>query len=344
MTGTDGWYFFDLVQPGVYTVSEVLQPDWKNTTPLPVVVDASGMMQYFDVRVYIGNIRYALIHGYKFLDTYSESYPFWPNGIFDEDEYGLGNWEITLEGVTTSGEPVKRVMYTDNMENIGYYEFADVLPGTYWVNETMQGGFYATKATSYLIWVYPFPSAQIMIPIDFGNTIPSEDPELKFVLTAGWNLWSCPMETEGLTAMTLLDAIGPTGEVVSKLSKVDDRYYSYSPGAPERYDFPIVRGVGYFILVDADTVFTLWGLFGPADDAPLGAGWNIVGFSQLKPVMASEFLTMVEGGNAMVVSYLDTEDGRYYSFSPGAPDRYDFVVSPGRAYFVWVDADATLVF
>jgi hypothetical protein len=132
--------------------------------------------------------------------------------------------------------------------------------------------------------------------------------------------------------------------MVSRLDKSDERYYSYSIGEPDRLDFPIVRGVGYFVYVTEDTVFTLTGMFGPANDAPLGAGWNIVGFSQLKPVMASEFLNMVEGGHALMVSYLDAEEGRYYSYSVGEPDRYDFVVSQGRAYFVWVDSDSILVF
>jgi hypothetical protein len=343
-TVTDGSYVFDQVQPGEYTVTEVLQETWKSTTALPVVVDTSGLMEYFDVGVDIGNIRYALIHGYKFLDTYSECWPFWPNGLFDGDEYGLGNWEITLEGWTTTGEHVQRVVYTDNMKDIGYYEFDDVLPGTYWVNETLEWGFYATKPISNLIIVYPFPQGPVEITIDFGNAIPEADPELRFVLSEGWNLWSCPMEVEGLTAMSLLEAIGPTGLAVSRLSNADDRYYSYSIGESALYDFSIVRGVGYFVYVTSDTTFLLRGEFGPANDAPLGEGWNIVGFSQLKPVMASEFLSMVEGGNALVVSYLDKEDERYYSYVLGEPELYDFVVSPGRAYFIWVDADATLVF
>ncbi|MBE0517767.1 MAG: hypothetical protein IH630_00895, partial [Thermoplasmata archaeon] len=345
VTGADGWYYFDMVQPGEYTVTEVLQETWECTTALPIVVDSSGAVQYFDVRVDIGNIRYALIHGYKFLDTFSESSPFWPNGLFDEDEYGLGNWEITLEGWTTTGVYVERVQYTDNMKNIGYYEFDDVLPGMYWVNETLLSGFYATKPISNLVMVYPFPYGPVGITIDFGNLIPEADPELNFVLSEGWNLWSCPMEVEGLTAMSLLKEIGPTGLMISRLNNPDERYYSYSIGENvSRYDFPIVRGVGYFVYVTSDTTFTLEGVFGPADDAPLGAGWNIVGFSQLKPVMASEFLSMVEGGQALMVSYLDADEGRYYSYSLGEPDMYDFVVSPGRAYFVWVDSDATLVF
>jgi hypothetical protein len=117
-----------------------LQDGWQATTDLPVVIDASGAMSEWQASFNIGNIRFAKICGYKFLDTYEDAYPFWPNGVFDPDEYGLGNWRITLQGRTDGGELVSLVQFTDNEDNIGWYCFDRLLPGMYWVNETLLKG------------------------------------------------------------------------------------------------------------------------------------------------------------------------------------------------------------
>ncbi len=210
VTDGTGKYVFDEVQPGVYDVYEILWPDWAPTTPMPVHISVAGAMVYFDIWVNIGNVRYATVFGWKFLDTYGDYYPYWPNGLFDDDEYGLGNWEITLQGWTTTGVYVDRVEYTDNYDNIGYYEFDELLPGTYWVNETLQYGFYATRPICTMSMIYPFPMGPVQIRIDFGNMLPTPDPEIKFVLDAGVNLWSSPLVIAGgLSASGLATAVGP---------------------------------------------------------------------------------------------------------------------------------------
>ena len=72
VTDGTGKYVFEDVQPGVYDISEVLWPDWAATTPLPVHVSVTGSMVYFDIWVNIGNMEYATVFGYKFLDTYGD--------------------------------------------------------------------------------------------------------------------------------------------------------------------------------------------------------------------------------------------------------------------------------
>jgi hypothetical protein len=299
---------------------------------------------YFEVVIDIGNVRFAWIHGYKFLDTYADCWPFWPNGLFDEDEYGLGNWEITLQGWTTTGQWVDRVTYTDNMDDVGYYEFTQVLPGTYWVNETLLWGFYATRPISNLVMVYAFPLGPVQIIIDFGNLIPDVDPELRFVLDKGWNLWSCPMEVDGLTAKGLLQAIGLTGMMVTRYDKDADKYFSYIVGEPDSFDFLIVRGDGYFVYVSDETTFTIKGDLSPAGAIPLESGWNFIGYCQLKPVMASDLLEMVDGAKGWMITYYDPDAGKYKSYISGEPELFDFTVTPGRAFFLYVDGVSSLVY
>jgi protocatechuate 3,4-dioxygenase beta subunit len=344
-TNGAGYYMFPGLHPGVYWVSEIIPPTWEATTDLPVEVDVSGAQEEFVRQVNIGNIQYAVIWGYKFLDTYEDSYPFWPNGLFDGDEYGLGNWKITLQGRDINGNLVSMVQYTDNMGDVGYYAFTGLLPGTYWVNETLLWGYYATRPVANLVMVYPFPMGPVVIRIDFGNLVPSVDPELNFVLHKGWNLWSTPLLVKGgLTAKGLLAAIGPAGVMVTKLDTASQKWVSYVFEDPDKFDFAIELGKGYYVWVSSYTVFQLRGDLVLDSTSPLSKGWNIMGYSSLEPIMASEALNMVSGTTAWMITYLDAETGKYISYVKGDPAKFDFVVTPGRAYFIWVEGPGSMVY
>ncbi len=309
------------MQPGAYDVYEYLIPDWQATTPQPVHISVTGSMVYFEVRVDIGNVRYATVYGYKFLDTYQDFYPYWPNGEFDEVEDGLGNWEITLQGRTNTGVLVDRVEYTDNYFDIGHYEFGEILPGTYWVNETMLEHFYATRPISNMIVIYPFPYGQVSMRIDFGNLIPELDPEMNFVLKKGVNLWSSPLEIPGgLMASDLATAIGPTALKISRYDTVTKTYRSFLPGInlPDgAYDFPILVGVGYFVVTSADTAFVLEGDLTANAVVSLAGGVNILGYTELTAMSASELAASITGAKVYKISYYDPVAKVYRSFLPG---------------------------
>ena len=349
-TESDGWYSF-MVQPGVYTITEILPSgEWYATTVLPVEVDVNDAIDPFYVQLDIGNIRYACIYGWKFLDTYAKSYPFWPNGMFDVDEYGLGNWKITLQGWTDTGVWVNLVQYTENEDgNIGYYEFCNLLPGIYWVNETLQYGYYATRPIANLVMVYPFPWGPVTQRIDFGNLLPSRDPEVRFVLTKGWNLWSSPLAiTGGLTASQLATAIGSSVAKISKLDTATGQYTTFIPGFNQpgsANDFVIELGKGYFVVTKSETSFVLKGEFAVKTTAALYSGWNIVGYTSMKPTTASQLVTLVSGAKVLRISYLDQDTGQYKSFIPGfnkPGSTYDFTITQGRAYFLVTAGAATL--
>ncbi|HEX7391980.1 MAG TPA: hypothetical protein VF374_03410, partial [Thermoplasmata archaeon] len=77
---------------------------------------------------------------------------------------------------------------------------------------------------------------------------------------------------------------------------------------------------------------------------PLASGWNIMGYNSLEPIMASEALNLVDGTTAWMITYLDSETGKYVSFVKGDPAKFDFVVTPGRAYFIWVEGPGSVVY
>jgi hypothetical protein len=340
-TDGSGHYSFS-VQPGHYLITEELPgSEWQATTPLPQLDESSGAMETFDHVVNIGNVRFATIWGYKFLDTYCQSYPFWPNGLFDPWEIGIGAWKITLQGYTDTGVRVDLVQYTD-FGNLGHYAFTQVLPGTYWVNETLQHGFAATTPYAVLLNVYPFPQGPVVIRRDFGNLLPSADPTIPFLLEKGWNLWSSPLLNSTITAKVLLSKIGPNGMAVSRLDASQGRYFSYVKGYADSYDFPITLGQGYYVYVKQKTWFTLSGDIPQTSSTHVSKGWNIVGYTKLAPMKASQLLASVAGSHAKALTYLDAATGTYHSYVKGYSAAYDFTVNEGRSYFLYVDGAGTL--
>jgi hypothetical protein len=177
--------------------------------------------------------------------------------------------------------------------------------------------------------------------IDFGNVLPLPDPEVPFYLEKGWNLWSTPIVVDGLTASSLLAAMGGSGLMVTALDEAERRYHSYVAGDRTEYDFAVEAGVGYFVYVTSDTSFTLTGYFPEVASTPLQEGWNFIGYSSLQPEMASQLLERVDG---LVLTCFDEESGRYVSYVYGDGAEYDYLVTPGNAYYVWVGAPCDLVF
>jgi serine-aspartate repeat-containing protein C/D/E len=348
-TNETGYYEFVEVQPGLYTVSEELKSCfWVNTTSLVQTVDVSGLREEFNETRDFGNMRYSVIYGYKFLDTYAERYPYWPNGVFDENEIGIGNWRITLEGRTLTGQLVQRVAYTNNTdEKLGFYIFGKLLPGDYWVNETMLSDWWATTPFVNLVRIYADWRTPVIMRIDFGNLLPEPDPEIPFVLAKGWNMWSSPLTTtNAMYASDLAAKIGPTVVKISRLNTASGKYEAFVPGVTtprSALDFQILYGVGYYIVVRSDTYFTLIGTLHPTSSLDLAKGWNIVGYTTLAPMKASDLVSHVSGCKVYKVSYLDSATGKYYAYVPGvsSPDK-DFVITSGRAYFVVTNGIGTL--
>lgn len=145
-TDADGNYCFVNLFTGDYTLTETLQPGWKQTLqPNPVSITTSGQV-ITDVN--FGNFQLGKICGMKFDDLNG-------NGVKDAGEPGLSGWRIVLS--------TGAVVFTDADGN---YCFANLDKGNYTLSETLQVGW---KQTLQPGQVSITSSGQVITDVNFGN-------------------------------------------------------------------------------------------------------------------------------------------------------------------------------
>jgi hypothetical protein len=175
--GSDpGYYSFNNLTPGNYSVCEVEQKKWARTYPAEsncqsVIVNAGQNIE----NVNFGNALLGTIHGYKWSDLNGD-------GIPDNDEPLLSGWNVfidaNLNGQLDDGEMSMET--SDSQEHFGWYWFEDLMPGTYQVCEVQQDGWrqtFPSQSTCYSINLpdgnsYGFPESLNAVSgpeYNFGN-------------------------------------------------------------------------------------------------------------------------------------------------------------------------------
>ena len=351
----DGWYQFAHLMPGTYTVGEELPVDqvdyWFMTTLASALsFDLQDPIDPTSPQLDIGNMRYAKIVGYKFMDEYggTEENPEFPNRVMDDGEDGVSDWSIHFKPYGGDENLDLSPVVTWEEEDEGWYEIVDengkpfLLPGKYEVWEDPED-WIPTTLNPVVVTIPAFPWGDpIVVRIDFGNAEPLTDPTVWSVLHKGWNMWSIPVKVDGLTAMSLLNLVGGAGRIVTWLDETTGLQHSYIAGWTSG-DFPILQGEGYYVYATQDVSFKLVGdRFGTTSVA-LQKGWNLIGYNSLHGVKASELLGMVTGCNARIVTYLNGAQGLYHSYIKGWTSG-DFDVCKGKAYLIYVDGPGTLTY
>jgi uncharacterized repeat protein (TIGR01451 family) len=150
---TRGFYEFEHLLPGTYTLCEEMQSGWTNTTPLCQNVNLTpGDIDHF---VDFGNVQLSDIHGYKWDDENG-------NGIRDCGLVDTVINEFTnFEGPGLACEPLLGgwtvnlyqwdkdfndwgLYGSDITDENGWYVFENLLPGNYKVCEVQQAGWNQT--------------------------------------------------------------------------------------------------------------------------------------------------------------------------------------------------------
>ena len=132
-TDANGNYSFTNVGPGTFTVREVQQAGFVQTTANPANI---GSLSGTNVAgVTFGNFQLFSINGTKFRDTNG-------NGVLNVGETGLAGVTIFLDANNNGVlDPTEKRTTTDANGN---YSFANLGPGTYIVREVQQAGFVQT--------------------------------------------------------------------------------------------------------------------------------------------------------------------------------------------------------
>lgn len=129
-TDASGNYNFASLLTGTYTVSEVLQPTWKQTAPIGGTYTISIKPADHEKDKDFGNTNVGSISGTKFEDVNH-------NGIFDAGEPVLPGWTIVLTKPDTTQE-------TKVTDGSGNYKFDNLIAGKYTVGEQLQNGYIQT--------------------------------------------------------------------------------------------------------------------------------------------------------------------------------------------------------
>jgi len=159
-TNAQGSYAFVNIPPGNYTVREVQQPNFRQTTPNPGPINLTPGANISNVN--FGNTFFTgSISGLKFSDLNA-------NGFRDATEPTLANWQIYIDsnnnGRLDAGEPNT---FTNQQGN---YTFANVSSGSYLVREVLQPGWVQTTPNPGPINIAGNTNAA---GINFGNNFPT---------------------------------------------------------------------------------------------------------------------------------------------------------------------------
>ncbi|MFA6271901.1 MAG: SdrD B-like domain-containing protein [Patescibacteria group bacterium] len=123
------------------------------------------------------------INGYKWNDLNG-------NGEWDQSEPGKSGWTINLN--TFEGTLLDSTVTSDNNEDLGHYEFSDLLPGIYQVCEAQSEGWYQTYPSEnngcHFIYLGPNADNEVM-SYNFGNTGYGEISGAKFDDANGNHIW-----------------------------------------------------------------------------------------------------------------------------------------------------------
>lgn len=132
ITLEDGSYSFADLDPGAYTVREVAQAGWLQTTPGAAGQIANVVSGETTTGIDFGNFALAQIGGQVFSDTNA-------NGVLDDGETGLAGWTLTLDQGSNGS-----VDATTTTDEYGFYRFTGVGPGVYTVLQVPQAGWLQT--------------------------------------------------------------------------------------------------------------------------------------------------------------------------------------------------------
>lgn len=186
-TRTDriGYYVFNHLGTGVYTVMEVVPAGYVSTTSTSKAVIIGPKTK--KVTVNFGNAKPVTIKGLKYNDLNN-------NGKYNKGEPALPGWTILLNN--SSGNV--RTAVTDNN---GKFQFTGLLPGTYTISEALKSGYTNTSALSRKITVTSGQVLNVTATYGLFGNVPAAVTKYAYVVNDGSNnVTAFDISTNAITA------------------------------------------------------------------------------------------------------------------------------------------------
>jgi hypothetical protein len=152
-------------------------------------------------------------------------------------------------------------------------------------------------------------------------------------LVSGWNLITIPVGNDYWTSTLAKNISGC--QMISRFDSVNQTFKTYIVSGPPSFDFPIVDGSGYFVLVNQSSILRLSGSRIESVSVPLSVGWNMVGWYRSSDILASTLGGEISG--CQMVSWFDGVNQSFKTFIVGGPPSFDFSITPGMGLFVLVN-------
>ncbi len=153
--------------------------------------------------------------------------------------------------------------------------------------------------------------------------------QLNISLYTGWNLITIPIQ-HTCTAETLGSNI--TGcSVVLMFNATSQTFLTHVVGTPWD-NFPILDGVGYFIYVTSDSIYTLWDVPITSVTVPISPGWNILGWYHDYTTTAESLGDNIPGSS--VVLMFDGQTQTFLTHVVNTPWD-NFAIERGMGLFIY---------
>ena len=223
-TGTGGLYSFNAVGVGNYTVEEVVQSGYVETTsPSTFNVTTTEAQQVSGVN--FGDFQTVTLSGVVYDDLNG-------NGTLDSGEPGLSGWTVDLLN------SANQLVGTTTTSSSGDYAFSGVGPGTYTVEEVLQTGYIQTSLPA--VYSVTTSSGQNVANLDFGDLLVESVSGEVYNDTNGDG--SLESGEPGLSGWTV-NLLNSSNQIVATTTSNSEGDYSFTIDSPGSYTVEEVHPV-----------------------------------------------------------------------------------------------------
>ena len=235
-TASTGDYSFAGVGPGTYTVEEVLESGFLQTSK-PATYSETAASGQNETGLVFGIYQLATFSGEVFNDSNG-------NGTLDSGEPGIAGWTVDLVNSAST------TVASATTNSSGDYSFTDIGPGSYTIEEVQQPGYTPTTPTSIAVTV---ASGLDSTGNNFGEfQISTMSGEVYNDLNGNGSLDS---GEPGLTGWTV-NLLNSASKVVATTTTNSQGDYTFTINDPGTYTVEEVVQSGYVLTEPASGSYT----------------------------------------------------------------------------------------